>query len=112
LLLGNQIVNRLQDLGYRVTSMPLSADLVKMLEDAKPMLLILDLNCKKFDALKGLAEIRQHESTAHIPILAFAPEAAKQLQVGAAAQGATLVASETAILEQLPTLLDRILQID
>jgi hypothetical protein len=45
-------------------------------------------------------------------VLAFAPESESALQDAARAAGATVVVSETAVLEHLPQFLDQALRVD
>ena len=109
LLLGSQVVNRLQDLGYRVNTAAAPAGLVQQVERELPLVLVIDLGAKAKDACNAIARLRALPSTAHIPVIAIAGGKNSDLQHQATAAGATLVAGETAFLEQLPHLLDQVL---
>lgn len=112
LLPGTQLVNRLQDLNYRVHTLADADRLVEYAEQTSPMLVLADLESTGADVAAAIARLRQNPATRHLPVIAFCPEAAAELQAGARAAGVTLVASETAILSHLPQLLEQALHID
>ena len=112
LLPGSQIVNRLQDLNYRVQAIAEASRLVECAEQAKPLLVLADLESKRDNVCAVLAQLKQNAATKHLPVIAFCPEAAVELQAAAQAAGATLVVGETAILNHLPQILDQALQVE
>jgi PleD family two-component response regulator len=112
LLLGNQVVNRLQDMSYRVQVVTDPATLVKSAEQSKPMLVLADLNCAKTDICGVLAQLRQNQATHHLPVIGFGGEKRTDLESAALAAGVTLVVSEAAILHHLAECLDQALQIE
>jgi PleD family two-component response regulator len=112
LLPGSQLVNRLQDLGYRVMTIGNADKLMEEAEAAKPLLILADLACRKGDLCSAIGRLRQNRSTQHIPVLAYANPRSVRLQAAAREAGATLVASNTAILAQLPQLLDQALVVE
>jgi CheY-like chemotaxis protein len=109
LMPGSQLVNRLQDLNYRVQAVNDLASLQQCARSEGPLLVIADLAgheevCKVITALKADA------ATHHIPVIAFASEA--DWQAAAQKAGATLAVSEAAIVNYLPQLLDQALQLE
>jgi CheY-like chemotaxis protein len=112
LLPGSQIVNRLQDLNYRVQVVAEASRLVECAEQVKPLLVLADLESRRDDVCAALARLKQNTATAHLPVVVFSREAATELQAAAQAAGATLVVGETAILNHLPQILDQALQVD
>jgi CheY-like chemotaxis protein len=114
LLPGSQLVNRLQDLGYRVHVAPDIDALVGCAERERPMLVLADLVASQAKA--RVAEIitllRQNPATCHLPVIAFADEKATALRTAATKAGATLVVNEAAILTHLQQFLDQALQVD
>ncbi len=112
LLPGSQIVNRLQDLSYRVQVVAEASRLVECAEQARPLVVLADLKAKSGDVCAAVAKLKQNAATQHLPVIAFCPEAAAELQAAAQAAGATLVVGETAILNHLPQILDQALQVD
>jgi CheY-like chemotaxis protein len=112
LLPGSQIVNRLQDLNYRVQAIAEASRLVECAEQAKPLLVLADLESTRDNVCAVLARLKQNPATKHLPVIAFSPEVAAELQAAAQAAGATLVVSETAILNHLPQILDQALQVE
>ncbi len=112
LLPGSQLVNRLQDLGYRVQTMTDSVELVPQAEREKPLMIIIDLTANQDDLCRAIKQIKDNPATDHIPILALTGNQNPDLQTIAHEAGATLVASDQAILAQLPQLLDQIVRVD
>ena len=112
LLPGSQLVNRLQDLNYRVQVIANADELVECAEQAKPMLVLADLESTQNNVCAALARLKQHPATRHLPIIAFSGENAAELQAAAKTAGVTLLVSETAILNHLPQFLDQALQVE
>ena len=111
LLPGSQLVNRLQDLGYRVHAVPVADLLTAEAEKEKPLLVFADLETRKNQPVAAIAALKQNSATAHLPVVGFASEARADLQTAALAAGA-LAVSDTALLSHLPELLDQALQLD
>lgn len=112
LLPGQQLLNRLKDLGYRVKPVTNLALLKEEVENQKPMLLVAEFPADKTVVHEAIASLKQHPATAHVAVLAYIPEANAVLQETARAAGANLVASEAGLLDQLPQLLDQVLRLD
>ena len=112
LLPGTQLVNRLQDLNYRVRAVTDSTTLVGIARQEKPMLVLADLESTKNDICKVIAELRGDAATQHIPVIAVAKEGNPASVKAAQEAGATLVAGDTAILSHLPHFLDQALQLE
>ena len=112
LLLGNQLVNRLQDLGYRVEVANDIQNLVALAIQERPFVVLMDLGYRTADVCRAIGEFRQNEDTKHIPILAFGPQREGSWQTAAHSAGATLVAVESGLLQQLPQLLDHVLGVE
>ena len=112
LLPGTQLVNRLQDLNYRVRAVTDSNSLVAVARQEKPMLVLADLESTKSNVCKFIAELRSNAATQHIPVIAIAKEGDPALMKAAQEAGATLVAGDAAILNHLSQFLDRALQVE
>jgi CheY-like chemotaxis protein len=112
LLPGTQLVNRLQDMKYRVQALTDADALLSCARQEKPMVVLADLVSSRRDVTQALAQLRQNRETQHIPIIAFAPDDAESSRAGARDAGATLVVSETAILSHLPQLLEQALRVE
>jgi CheY-like chemotaxis protein len=112
LLPGTQVVNRLQDLGYRVQTLSEADRLVESAERVKPLLVLADLESSRNNVCAALARLKQNPATQHLPILAFGAENTPDLHAAARAAGVTLVAGEAAILNHLPLLLEQVLQVE
>jgi CheY-like chemotaxis protein len=112
LLPGSQLVNRLQDLKYRVQAITDAGKLVEQAEQAKPMLVLADLESAQNNVCATLARLRQNPATKHLPIIAFCREDAAEVQTAAKAAGVTLLVAETTILSHLPQFLDQALQVE
>ena len=112
LLPGSQLVNRLQDLKYRVQTLNDPATLVECAEQAKPMLVLADLESSRNDVCPAIARLKQNNATSHLPVIGILKEEGGPLQTAAQAAGVTLIVTEAAILNHLPLLLERALQVD
>ncbi len=112
LLPGSQLVNRLQDLGYRVQTLNDAKPIVLQALQERPMVIIADLVSADADVCAVIRELKKNPETKHIPVIAFTDLNNETLQSTASAAGATLVAGSDAILDQLPELLDQALQVE
>jgi len=112
LMPGSQLVNRLQDMNYRVQAMNDLASFQRSARSEGPMLVFLDLESREGDVCQVIAALKADARTQHVPIVAFASEQAAELQSAAQKAGAKLVVSETALLDHLPELLNQALQVE
>ena len=112
LLPGSQLVNRLQDLKYRVQTITDPALLVTCAEQTKPMLVLADLHSQRNDVLPAIAQLRQNAATKHLPVIGFAADPAPAGEAALKAAGVTLLVHENAILTHLPQFLEQALQVE
>ena len=112
LLPGSQLVNRLQDLGYRVRTVSDVQTLALQALQEKPLVIVADLASATSDVCNTIRELKKNPETRHIPVLAFTEPENGELQAAATTAGATMVAGNDAILDQLPQLLDQALQVE
>ena len=112
LLPGSQIVNRLQDLNYRVQTIADPELLVECAEQAKPLLVLADLESTRSNVSEAIGRLKQNLATKHLPVIAFGGENAPGLIEAAKAAGVTLIVGEAAILNHLSQLLEQALQIE
>jgi CheY-like chemotaxis protein len=111
LLPGSQLVNRLQDLNYRVLTVNDPTVLLATVQREMPMLLLADL-ASRADIPRVIAELKADAATAHIPVIAFAEEKAPAKLAAAQQAGAALAVSDTALTSYLPQLLNQALHIE
>lgn len=112
LLPGSQLVNRLQDLNYRVQSISDAAMLLECAEQARPMLVLADLESTRNNICSAISRLRQNAATHHLPVIAFGAEHNPDLQTAAQAAGVTLIVSEQAILNHLAECLEQALRVE
>ena len=112
LLPGSQIVNRLQDLNYRVEVITDPALLANAAEQSKPLLVLADLESTRQNVCAALGSLKQNPATKHLPLIAFTAQNAQDLQAAAQSAGITLVVTEAAILNHLPQLLEQALHVE
>jgi CheY-like chemotaxis protein len=110
LLPGSQLVNRLQDLNYRVQTLSDATRLVESAEQAKPMLVLADLETK--DLCAAMGKLKKNPATQHLPVLAFGADSKPELQAEAQKAGVTLLVSDAAILNHLSECLEQVLRIE
>ena len=111
LLPGGQLVNQLQDRGYRVQPLTDPAELGAAARQ-KPMLVFIDLEPKTEQACTAIRQLKNDPATAHIPVIAIAPHTRDELAEPARAAGAKLVVHDNAILVHLDQFLEQALQLD
>ena len=112
ILPGTQLVNRLQDLNYRVHVQP---DATRLAESAKregPMVVLADLDSDWLDVSSSIRELLADPATAHIPVIAFADAADGPHAAAARAAGAKLVVGDAALMAHLPQFLDQALALE
>jgi chemosensory pili system protein ChpA (sensor histidine kinase/response regulator) len=112
LLPGSQLLNRLQDLSYRVQAVPNADNLVECAEQSKPLVVLVDLESTRQNVCAAISRLKQNPATQHLPVIAFGAENATAVQAAAREAGAALVAGEVAILNHLPQLLNQALQLE
>jgi CheY-like chemotaxis protein len=112
LLPGSQLVNRLQDLKYRVQAVTEPSTLVECAEQSKPMLVLADLESSRNDVCPALARLKQNPATSHLPIIGFLRQDTEEMRRSAQAAGVTLVVTEAAVLGHLALLLEQALQVE
>ena len=109
LLPGSQLLNRLQDLRYRVHATHDLDGLLKLAANEGPMLILLDLDFEGLDTCAVVASLRADERTRHIPVIAFASDDQESLMETARKSGATMVAGTSGLATHLPQLLEQAL---
>jgi CheY-like chemotaxis protein len=110
LMPGSQLVNKLQDLGYRTETLNDAKALVEHAEKAKPMLVLVDLEPASANVSQALSRLKENSTTAHLPIIAFCADNSADLP--SMAKAATLVVTDTALVTHLPEFLQQALQVD
>jgi CheY-like chemotaxis protein len=111
LMPGSQLVNRLQDLNYRVLTLDNAARLAVTVQREMPLLVLADLAAKG-EILEAIKKIKAAPGTSHVPIIAFAPDSAAELLTAAQAAGASLTVTESALTGHLPQMLEQALHVD
>ena len=112
LMPGSQLVNRLQDLNYRVETISDPSLLVQSAEEAKPLLVVADVESGRQDILSAIGNLKQNSATKHLPVIGFSREDTAELRTSAASCGITLLVTEAAIMNHLPQLLERALELE
>jgi CheY-like chemotaxis protein len=112
LLPGTKLVNRLQDLGYRVLTVPGPDALAACAEQEKPMVVFADLAATRANVSEVIARLKKNATTSHLPVVAFVEEKDTALQTAARAAVATLVVHDAAILTHLEQFLEQALRLD
>lgn len=112
LMPGSQLVNRLQDLRYRVQVAGSVPELLALASGAGPMLVIVDLVSHKADMCGVIRGLRADAATSHLPILGFGDDAEPDRLTAAQSAGATVVVSDSALVAHLQQFIDRALQVE
>jgi CheY-like chemotaxis protein len=107
-----QLVNRLQDLGYRVRSLQDPAHLPMEAEREMPLLILLDVETRTTEACIAISAVHQAPSTSHIPMIAIAGTKNEAALEAARVAGAKMVVTDAAISLHLGPLLEQALQVE
>ena len=108
---GSQLVNRLQDLNYRVLAVNNPALLAATAKRETPLLMFIDLEARG-EIYGSIEKIRSDAATSHLPVVAFAPDSKTELLAAAQKAGANLTVGESALSGHLETLLEQALHLD
>ncbi|HEY4416134.1 MAG TPA: hypothetical protein VGO57_10615 [Verrucomicrobiae bacterium] len=111
LMPGSQLVNRLQDLKYRVHVVNNIALLAATARREQPLLVLMDLEARG-EVLATIEKIKADPATNHLPIITFAPDEKPALLAAAQKAGAHFTVGETTLAGHLPQLLDQALSVD
>lgn len=112
ILPGSQLVNRLQDLNYRVQTLNDAKLLTECAEQAKPLLVLADLEPGHGDVVASIRKLLQNPATKHLPVIGFGAEKAPEIQAAGQEAGIRLLVGDMAILNHLPECLEQALQLD
>jgi CheY-like chemotaxis protein len=111
LMPGSLLVNRLQDLKYRVLATGDAAALAEAVRRETPLLVFVDLQTTG-DVPAVIAQIKADAALNHVPIIAFAPDAETALAESAKNAGANLAVGDSAVTNHLAQLIDRALAVE
>jgi CheY-like chemotaxis protein len=112
LMPGSQLVNRLQDAGYRVQTVADARELAATAEKSGALVAFVDLVSRKGEVAPAIATLRRQSATEHLPVIAFSGERETQLQEAARQAGATVVVNDNALMMHLQPLLDQALAME
>jgi len=111
LMPGSQLMNRLQDLNYRVLAVNNLALLAATVARETPLLLLVDLAARG-EVGATIEKIKAATATSHLPVIAFAPDDKPELLAAAQKAGANFTIVESALASHLPQLLDQAVNLD
>jgi len=112
LLPGTQLVNRLQDLQYRVRTIETAEALPDTAREAQPMVVLVDLDAARSNPVAAIQLLQAVDDTRHLPIIAFSSDDKLSSQTVVRQAGATIVTQDQALLSHLPQLLEQALQVE
>jgi len=109
---GGQLINRLQDLRYRVQIASGPDTLVEEAEKEMPLVLIAEVETRTEQVCAAIRRLKQHAPTAHIPVIAVVAGSQPGPEESARGAGAEMVVTDAAILAHLKPLLAQALGVD
>lgn len=111
LLPGSQLVNKLDDLHYRVQTLTDPRQAVGLAGQIRPMIVLVDVETGRPDMCESIASLRGNPTTSHLPVIAFGSDTTPEPLAAARSAGATLTVSDAAILNHLPQFLEQALDV-
>jgi len=112
LIPGTQLVNRLQDLRYRVQVAASPEELLELAASAGPMLIFADVVSKRLDVCALIRKLRTNADTSHLPIIGFGDDDQVDLQSLAKEAGATLMVTDAALIPHLEQFIQEALRVE
>lgn len=112
LLPGSQLINRLQDLHYRVHALSDPCLLASTCQELTPLIVIADLDCGSSGTLSAIAELRANPATQHLPVIGFCAETSPMSARASEAGTLTAFTTDTAVVNHLKQILDQALRLD
>jgi hypothetical protein len=112
ILPGSQLVNRLQDMGYRVISVNGAGALVETCVKEKPIVLFADVRDGDDRVCAALRQLLAGAETGHIPVICTVPVQAPKVEEELRQMGVKLVVQENVILAHLGQFLEQALHLD
>ncbi len=112
LLPGSQLVHRLQDLGYRASTIPGAGALVETCLREKPLLLVVDVREQDQAVCEALRQLLQHPETSHLAIIATVPAKSPVTEEAVRQTGVRLVVHDHVVLAHLDQFIDQALSVD
>ncbi len=116
LLTGNQVMNRLDELGYRVSPVHDLSLLPNQAAQEKPIVLLLEMGAMLERVCAAIRGLRAGPATVHLPVLAYMGELdatlAARASEAAEDAGANVVAQQPGLMAQIEELLDQALRVD
>jgi DNA-binding response OmpR family regulator len=109
--IATQLAERLEALRYRMVAVADPVQLGPVAETEKPLVVLADLEGREELVARAVGQLRGQASTMHIPVIGFRRELEDAAQTALAARGFTVAASEAAILNHLPQLLEQALDV-
>jgi CheY-like chemotaxis protein len=109
---GNQLLDRLEKLQYRVKSIADAALLVETATRETPLVVFVDVLPRTAEMTQAINALRNAPATRHLPIIAFGAAVNSDVEKEARVAGANVVANDKAVLMHLGPLLDQALALE
>lgn len=116
LLTGSQLMNRLNELGYRAAIVHNLATLPAQAVEDRPLAVLMELGAMADRVCAVTRSLRADQTTSHIPVITYLgaldPDLAKRTAENARTAGARVVAMGSNVVSQLDELLEQALRLD
>jgi hypothetical protein len=104
-----RLAERFEAIRYRVLTLNKPAELLTRAERERPMVILVDADT--VPPIPVMDQLAGNPATAHIPVISFAAAVDDAMQAALAGHRGGMLVSEAALLNHLPQLLDRALEI-
>ena len=112
LMPGSKLVSKFEDLDYRVVTVMDPGELAMVARRERPMIVVADLTSRRGDVLAAIGALQADETTAHVPVLAYAPREDEKQREAALKAGVKILATDATILAHLPQFVEHALSLD
>lgn len=109
---GSKLGTKFEELDFRVATLADPAELLATAKREMPMIVAADLTNRRGDVLEAIRALHAEETTAHIPVIAYAAREDDKVREAALQAGVKVMATETTVLPHLAQFIEHALHVE
>ncbi len=110
LMFSSKLSLMLQELGLGLVKLRADDDLLEVIQERQPVIVIIDLGKEPLVSITRIKELRDSQTESRVPILCFGPHVATEVMAAAEQAGADLVVPNSVISVRGTKLIAKLLQ--